>query len=185
MADLAAWFEESRHPAMIVGGVAASILGRPRATRDIDSLVVAPEHHWPELLATARRHGMTERVEDPLEFARRTHVLLLRHVESGIDMDVILGRLPFEADAVARAREHKLGHQTVRLPQVEDLMIMKAVAQRPRDLSDIEGLLDANPEADIVRVRQWVREFSMAAGMPDMLEGFDRLLTRRKAGGVS
>jgi hypothetical protein len=58
---------------------------------------------------------------------------------------------------------------------------MKAIAQRPRDLSDIEGLFDANPAADIAHVRRWVREFSIATSMPDMLEGLDGLLARRKA----
>lgn len=37
LADLAHWLEAARAPAMVVGGIAASILGRPRATRDIDT----------------------------------------------------------------------------------------------------------------------------------------------------
>jgi hypothetical protein len=78
------------------------------------------------------------RIEKPLEFARRTRVLLLRHVESGIDIDVILSGLPFEAEAVSRAAAHDLGGVRVRLPQVEDLLIMKAIAHRPQDLRDIE-----------------------------------------------
>lgn len=39
-----------------------------------------------------------------------------------------------------------------------DLLIMKAVARRPKDLQEIVGLLAAHPDADIVAVRQWVRE---------------------------
>jgi hypothetical protein len=35
----------------------------------------------------------------------------------------------------------------VRLPRIEDLLIMKAVARRPKDLQVIEGLLAAHPEA--------------------------------------
>jgi hypothetical protein len=66
------------------------------------------------------------------------------------------------------------------LPRVEDLLIMKAIAHRPKDLQDIEGLLRAHPHADVARVRQWVREFSMATGMGDMLEDFDRLLAKHK-----
>jgi hypothetical protein len=68
-----------------------------------------------------------------------------------------------------------------KLPQVEDLLIMKAVAQRPQDLRDIEGLLDVHPEADVERVRAWVREFATAITMPDLLEGFEKLLAQRRS----
>ena len=68
----------------------------------------------------------------------------------------------------------------VRLPRVEDLIVMKAVARRPKDLEDIRGLLDAHPEADCAEVRRWIREFATATNMPDMLEEFDKLLERRQ-----
>lgn len=180
LADLTGWLDEAEVPAMVVGGVAASIMGRPRATRDIDSLAIAPEERWPALLAAAGSRGIIARIEQPLEFARRTRVLLLRHADTGIDIDVIFGRLPFEEEAIARSKLHSFADVHVKLPQVEDLMIMKAIARRPQDLRDIEGLLDVHPNADVDRVRRWVREFSMAITMPDILEDFDRLMARRR-----
>lgn len=180
LADLTTWLEDAGAPAMVVGGVAASILGRPRATRDIDSLAMVAEEGWPALLDEAPRHGIVARIEQPLQFARRTHVLLLRHADSGIDIDVILGRLPYEQEAIARGEVHDLAGVRVKLPQVEDLMIMKAIARRPQDLRDIEGLLDAHPDVDIDRVQQWLGEFSAALDMPGLLEGFEKLLRQRK-----
>jgi hypothetical protein len=180
LADLTEWLEGTRAPTMVVGGVAASILGRPRATRDIDALTMLPEDQWAAALAAAPDHGIVPRIEEPLEFARRTRVLLLRHVESAVDIDVILGRLPFEEEALGRSELHDLGGVQVRLPQVEDLLIMKVIAQRPRDLRDIEGLLDVHPGANLERVRQSVREFATAMVMPDLLEGFEKLLAQRK-----
>jgi hypothetical protein len=179
--DLAGWLDSARIPAMVVGGVAAAILGRPRATRDIDALAIIAEGELPAALDAAKRHGIGARIEDPLTFAHRTHVLLLRHTASGIDIDVILGRLPYEQEAVARGTFHTLGGVRIKLPQVEDLLIMKAVAQRPQDLRDIEGLLDVHPEADIERVRAWVREFAAATGLPDVLATFEQLLAQRSA----
>ena len=181
LADLTQWLEVAGIPAMIVGGIAASILGRPRATRDIDALAVAPEDQWTRLLGSSKTHGILPRIENALEFARRTRVLLLRHTESGIDIDVILGGLPFEAEAVSRAVVHDLGGVPVRLPQVEDLLIMKAIAHRPRDLRDIEGLLDVFPAANVESVRRWVRDFAAAAELPDLPEEFERLLAQRES----
>jgi predicted nucleotidyltransferase len=179
LADLNGWLDEARIPSMIVGGIAVSLLGRPRATRDIDALAMLPDDQWSSALANAARYGMVARIEDPLEFARRTRVLLLRHERSGIDIDVILGRLPFEDEAIARSKLHDIGGVRVRLPQVEDLLIMKAVARRPQDLRDMEGLLDAHPETNVERVRQWVREFASSLAMPEMLDDLDKLLAQR------
>ena len=105
----------------------------------------------------------------------------MRHAESGIDIDVTFGRLSFELDAINHSEIHDIAGVRVRLPRVEDLMIMKAVARRPKDLLDIEGLLAAHPGADLVAVRQWVREFSTAMSMPDMLDEFDRAVVRGTA----
>jgi len=58
---------------------------------------------------------------------------------------------------------------------------MKAVARRPKDLQDIEGLLAAHPEADVTAVRRWVSEFATAMSMSDMLKDFDNLVARRKS----
>jgi hypothetical protein len=180
LADLTRWLEAAGVPAMIVGGIAASILGRPRATRDIDALAVARDDQWTQLLGSSEAHGIVPRIENPLEFARRTRVLLLRHAESGIDVDIILSGLPFEAEAVARATAHDLSGVRVRLPQVEDLLIMKAIAHRPQDLRDIEGLLDVFPTANVESVRRWLRDFAAAAELPDLPEEFEKLLAQRK-----
>ena len=181
LADLTEWLEAAGVRAMVVGGVAASILGRPRATRDIDALAVVPDGQWDRLLESAKAHGILPRIENPLEFARRTRVLLLRHTESAVDIDVILGALPFEADAVSRATVHDLSGVRVRLPQVEDLLIMKAIAHRPQDLRDIEGLLDMYPDASVESVRRFVQEFAIAAELLDLPVEFERLLAQRKS----
>lgn len=181
LADLTEWLEAAHVPAMVVGGIAASILGRPRATRDIDALAVVRDDQWTQLVGSAGAHGILPRIESPVEFARRTRVLLLRHTESGIDIDVILSGLPFEADAVSRATIHDLSGVRVRLPQVEDLLIMKAIAHRPQDLRDIEGLLDVFPTVDIESVRHCVQDFAAAAELPGLPEEFEKLLAQRKS----
>jgi hypothetical protein len=168
-------------PLVLVGGVAVSLLGRPRFTRDIDALIDLDESRLPTLLEGLRAFGIVPRLEEALEFARRSRVLLLKHEPSQIEIDLILGGLPFERAAVAAGQSRSIGNFAIRLPRVEDLMIMKSVAQRPQDLLDIEGLIEAHPEADLAAVRQWVREFAMAATMPSLIEEFDRLVVRVKS----
>jgi predicted nucleotidyltransferase len=181
LADLVKWLDDAKMPSMIIGGVAASVLGRPRLTQDVDALAILPEADWADAVSTAAHHGIHPRIENPLDFARRSRVLLMRHVESGIDIDLTFGRLSFELTAIDHSEIHDVGGVRVRLPRVEDLLIMKAIARRPKDLQDIEGLLAANPDADVVAVRQWVREFATAMSMSDMLDDFDKVVARSRS----
>ncbi len=71
---------------------------------------------------------------------------------------------------------------TVRLPRPEDLIIMKAVAQCPRDIIDIEALIDSHPDLDLRRIRSVVREFADALDMPDILESLEAILARKDKG---
>ncbi len=164
---------------MIVGGIAASILGRPRLTQDIDALAVLPEATWAAAVRAAAQHNIHPRIEGTLQFARRSRVLLMRHTPSGVDIDVILGDLPFERTALARCESCDFGGVRIRLPRVEDLLVMKAIARRPKDIEDLEGLLAAHPEVDAKAARRWVREFATAMNMPEVLTEFDALLSRR------
>lgn len=179
LADLVKWLNETPIPAIIIGGVAASILGRPRLTRDIDALAMLPEGAWSSAAEGAARYGIAPRIPDAVEFARRSRVLLMRHTRSAIDLDIVFSALPFEQSAIEKGTTHVVGGMLVRLPRVEDLLIMKAVAQRPKDREDIRGLLDAHPEADITEVRACVTEFAAATGMADMLAELDKLLEQR------
>ena len=180
LADLTNWLNAAQIPSMVIGGIAASILGRPRLTQDVDALAILPESDWHGAIDAAARFGIFPRIADALEFARRSRVLLMRHAQSAIDLDITFGALPFEESAVENSQLHDVGGIQVRLPRVEDLLVMKAIARRPRDLEDIRGLLSAHPKADIAAARRWIREFSIATGTSDILLEFDRLVEQRR-----
>ena len=65
------------------------------------------------------------------------------------------------------------------LPTVEDLIIMKAVAHRSRDLSDIESLVETNAKLDVARIVRWVSDFASALAMPEILSDLQSILNRR------
>jgi hypothetical protein len=176
--DLVRWWQSERTPAVVIGGLAVALLGRPRVTRDIDALVLLPEADWPAFLAAAAPFDLQPRDPDPLTFARQSRTLLLRHQPTGIDVDITFGNLPFEEEAVARAKKVRVGGVSVPLPTPEDLVILKAIAHRERDLLDVEGLLVAYPKLDTARVRQWVRKFADALDMPEIYEDLEKLLKR-------
>ena len=72
----------------------------------------------------------------------------------------------------------QIGDIGLRLPTVEDLIILKAVANRPKDLLDIAGIVNNHRHLDRGRVEHWVREFAAALDMPELWENIAPLLRR-------
>ena len=69
---------------MVIGGVAASLLGQPRLTADLDAVIILDVAELPHLLEAAIQEGLIPRISDAEAFARQNRVLLLRHAESGM-----------------------------------------------------------------------------------------------------
>lgn len=161
---------------VIIGGVAVSLLGTPRFTVDVDAVFMLGLSEIPELLTEAEKQGIVPRIEDPIDFARRNRVLLLRHKASGIDIDILLGILPFEAEMVARSSICEIGPIQIRIPTPEDLIIMKAVAQRPKDLEDIKAIGASHPVLDREHIQYWIEQFGDALDLPDLWGVISQLL---------
>jgi predicted nucleotidyltransferase len=179
LADLAAALASTGVRHMLIGGVAVVARGVTRFTRDLDAAVWGPDIELAALVETLSQHGFVSRVVDLEEFVRRTQVLVLRHRASDTDVDLSLAWLPFESEALDLATRERLGGQEVPVARAEDLVIYKAVAARPRDLEDLEGLLLLHgPCLDLARVRRIVGEFAAALDDPRRLEALERAIHR-------
>lgn len=130
----------------------------------------------PELVELAAQVGLTPRLPDVVEFAQRSRVVLLEHQATGINVDISLGLLPFEIEAVERSQTLQIGTIKVRLPTPEDLIILKAVAHRPKDLLDIAAIVAANPNLDKHRVAFWVSQFADLLETPELWLEVKKLL---------
>jgi predicted nucleotidyltransferase len=161
---------------VIIGGIAVSLLGKPRFTADIDAVILLRTEDLPELIDAASEQGIAPRIADTEAFAKKNRVLLLRHLASGTNIDISLGILPFETEMVARSQNFQIGSLNLRLPTPEDLIILKAVAQRPQDLIDIQAIAASHPDMDKERVRSWVEQFGEALELPDLWEKISQLL---------
>ena len=161
---------------IIIGGVAVSMLGKPRFTADVDAMMLLSDDELPRLMKAAIEEGLVPRITDAIEFARQRRVFLLHHPTSGINIDISLGLLPFEVEAIERSVVHQLETITIRLPTPEDLIILKAVAHRPKDWEDIRSIITNYPDLDRGRIKQWGRGFAEMLEMPELWEKMADLL---------
>lgn len=167
---VAACMDEHGAPHALIGGVAASILARPRYTDDVDILISMAEIHWQPLLDCGTRFGIVPRIPNALAFARRSRVLLLRHEPSEVDVDVTIAQIPFEEAIIERATRQTVEGIAIRIVTPEDLVVMKIVAHRPQDLIDIENVLRARPKFDEQRVTRDINLLVAEAELPELAE---------------
>lgn len=170
--------EQFDNKGIVIGGVAASILGKPRLTADADAMLLLSLEDVPQLIELAKQVGLSPRLPDVLEFARRSRVVLLEHEATGINVDISLGLLPFEIEAVERSQNHQIGTISLRLPTPEDLIILKAVAHRPKDLLDIAAVVAANSNLDRQRIAFWVQQFAELLEAPELWNEVEALLQK-------
>ena len=168
LGDLVQWLEAENVPYTVIGGLSVSIVSQPRPTIDVDLVVWLDPERWSAFVESAKQYGIQPRTEDALEFARQRRVLLLQHRESGIGIDVSFGALPFEDEMIKRSRTVSLGNVTFRVATPEDLIIMKMIAHREKDLRDIENIVRVCQQLDLDRVRYWVHEFALVLENPEL-----------------
>lgn len=133
-------FDARKWKYSFIGGMALQHWGEPRLTRDVDVTLLTGFDREEEYISELVRE-YEGRVPHAADFAARNRVLLLKSA-SGIGIDIALGGLPFEERLIERAvLQEFLPGRKLRICTAEDLIVMKAFADRDRDWLDINGIL--------------------------------------------
>jgi hypothetical protein len=174
------WIAASRGRHTFIGGFAVTFLGDARVTQDIDAVVVLNEEHLDEFLSLGEQYGFAGRESGTLEFALQYRVLKLVHLPSGVRFDLSLAGTDFELQAIDNAAMFEVSGVSFPLPRPSDLVVMKAFAGRPRDVRDIEGLLDRNPDIELPVVRAWLVGLASLLDDDRAVRDFDEMVRRRE-----
>lgn len=162
-------------PYMIIGGQAVQLYGEPRMTRDIDLTLGLGSEGLDRVVTVCGRCGLKPLPAAPAEFVRETMVLPTLDEQTGIRVDFVFSATDYERQAISRSRPVELGGVNVRFAAVEDVLVHKVVAGRPRDLEDARGIVAKNPGLDRGYVEQWLAAFARALDR-DLSSVFRRLI---------
>ncbi len=134
-------------PYCLVGGLAVSMLSRPRATEDVDLIVAVDQADLPGLEIILRQAFEVIQVSPLRHFPKVTLLRILVEAEDFPGRVAILDLLLADRDeyrqAVAGAVTIVLDGTPVAVARAEHLIAVKRLAGRPVDLLDIQELQEA------------------------------------------
>ncbi len=131
--------EAHKWPFCFIGGLAVIRWGEVRMTQDIDLCLMCGFGNE-EAYANQLLNQYQSRIEDPLTFALDNRVLLLLS-SNGVAIDISLSGLPFEEEMIQNATPFLFSSDCPLITcSAEDLIVLKAFADRPKDWSDVESI---------------------------------------------
>lgn len=122
----------------LVGGLAVSAWSPPRATMDVDLLVLVESNNVNHLVKALCDAGMNAElrrggVNDPVPCLIRADSL-----------DIIVATKKYEAEAIEQSIPVTIAGKAIPVASPEFLIILKLKAGGPRDLLDVQELLASN-----------------------------------------
>lgn len=163
----------------LFGAQAAILYGVARLTADVDVTVDLASRQTTELAATLTAAGFELRMPEAEAFAERTRVLPFVHQRTRIPVDIVLAGPGLEELFFSHVRERRIGELRVPVASAEDVVTMKILAGRSKDLDDVVAIARAHGGAlDVEYVRETIRTLEKALDRDDLVLEFERALTR-------
>lgn len=173
LAEVVRLLESRGVPHALIGAAAMAGLGLVRASDDLDLLVTDGAVLEPGFWSAVAQHGMAVDARKGDDADPLAGVVRLSRPR-GTPVDVVVGKWPWQRDAIARARPIRLGPVEVPLVGAADLVLLKLYAGGPQDIADV-GLILAAQDGDAVRAEVEARVAALPRGGAE--------LWRRIAGG--
>jgi predicted sugar kinase len=180
LAALAHIFERLSLRWYLFGAQAAIVHGAARLTGDVDATVDLGGLTTGALVAALQDGGFTLRASDVDGFVERTHVVPLVHVASGMPADIVLAGPGLEELFLQRAQVHMVEGVAIPVACAEDIVAMKILAGRPKDIDDVVAILAASDAIQVELIRDTLRLLEGALVQSDLLPAFEQALRQAR-----
>lgn len=147
----------------LIGGLATGYHSRPRYTNDVDLLLDLPQVTLPIVLDDLHRRGFEFDLREVVEEFGKHHMAVLWR--RGVRLDWLKPVLPLYRHVLDRAREEPGPAGPIRVASPEGLILLKLLAFRLQDQTDIEALVAANH--DLLDVAWIAAEWQTIFGLDD------------------
>lgn len=130
-------------PYCVIGALALGIYGTPRATCDVDFLVLAHRTDPQPFLNLMHTAGfaINQTWHDANPMAREVVLRLVHPTTPHFPVDLVFALGPFDRAMLDRRRAVDFHGLTLWMSSPEDLVLMKLRASRPRDFDDVISIV--------------------------------------------
>lgn len=144
----------------LIGGIAAGYWGEPRFTQDMDFAIVSRTGSLESLTKILKSAGF--RVQNKGD----SQIQVKGQQDLDFQADFILAELDYQDWVVQRAVSVAIFDVEVPIASPEDLIILKLIANRRRDLLDVENILKrCLPTLDKKYLREWLKFWDLEERM--------------------
>jgi hypothetical protein len=143
----------------LIGGLAVAILAKPRATEDIDLLILIEEPQIPALVGLLKKRFKIIRGQNVMHFKNATicrTVLAAPSDEQGgiVLVDFLLADHDTYRETLRNPLFLTVDSEKIPVARPESLIKMKELSNRPQDLLDVAALKEAlNDQSDPARAK--------------------------------
>lgn len=176
--DFIRLFDELRVPYALIGGLAVSVHGIPRPTHDLDFTISIDRSQLPRLYEESEKLGYS--VSDSHasgwvdSVAGMPPVRVRQWIQGkAIDIDIFLSESRFPESLIERRLQLEVDGVAAWVATPEDLILLKLVAARPRDIGDVLDILLAQGQLDDKYLSDWANELGVTERLADVLSQFN------------
>lgn len=177
--DLHSLFERDKIHWYVFGAQAAILHGASRMTADVDVTVIYGDRPIDTFINALKTEGFDIRVMDAADFVKRTRVLPALHKKSGMPVDIVFGGPGLEEEFERRARRYNIEGVKIPTASAEDVVSMKILAGREKDLEDALAIILAQHEKfDMRHIHNTLDMLEKALDRRDLLPLLNNLIQR-------
>lgn len=131
----------------LIGGIAVALLARERFTKDID-LTISINEKQAKLLEAYFRNNKEYKIQQLNFISSKKIPDFFRIFWHQMPVDLLVSNTDFQKELVTRARNFDFENRKIKVATVEDMIILKLIADRPMDREDIKEMIKSNRKLD-------------------------------------
>jgi hypothetical protein len=158
--DVVSILRQVKIPYMLIGALALPVWGRPRATLDIDFMIMAaeiPENLMKQLGAFGFKLDLQWVRDNPFLKGVQS-----RFRSTTLTLDLLLRKNAHHESAFQRRKRKRYGGMTIWFPSAEDFILLKLRAGRPTDFDDVASVVQrVGGKLDARYLQTWARRLGL------------------------
>ncbi|HLZ68486.1 MAG TPA: hypothetical protein VKV26_01110 [Dehalococcoidia bacterium] len=150
-------FERNGIPHAFGGAIALAYAGIPRYTHDIDVNIALPQEQAARVLDSLSPVFL---IRDREKAERDLRTIAQTRLRWGdLPVDLFFANTPFHASLATRTREVDYVGSAIPVISAADLVVCKALFNRPKDWIDIENVFKVDEHLETSYILYWLNEF--------------------------